>query len=90
MGYASYKIIRNGEKIEAGYGITATCEESNCQTNIDRGLDHLCGKNPGGDEHGCGGYYCGQHLHMGPSKETGNLCVRCLDATSTVLTAAEG
>ncbi|TXS22408.1 hypothetical protein EAO70_05985 [Streptomyces sp. adm13(2018)] len=80
MGYASYTIQRNGETIEAGYGIDATCEEPGCDADIDRGLAHLCGQTPGGDEHGCGGYYCGSHLCIGPSDETGDLCGRCTAA----------
>ncbi|MFG3488539.1 hypothetical protein [Streptomyces sp. NPDC047972] len=77
MGYGSYTIQRNGETIDAGYGIDTTCEEPGCDADIDRGLAHLCGKHPGGDEHGCGGYYCAKHLYMGPSGETGDLCRRC-------------
>ncbi|RAJ70260.1 hypothetical protein K378_01425 [Streptomyces sp. Amel2xB2] len=71
MGYACYEIYRNGEKIEAGYGVATACEEDGCTEQIDRGLAHLCGKDPGGDEHGCGGYYCGQHLYGD------NQCTRC-------------
>lgn len=63
MGYAHYEIVRNGETIQAGYGVEAVCEEDGCKTKIDRGLAYLCGKHPGGDEHGCGGYYCEQHLY---------------------------
>jgi hypothetical protein len=63
MGYAYYEVIRNGEKIEAGYGVEAICEKANCNAKIDRGLAYLCGKTPGGDEHGCGGYFCEQHLY---------------------------
>ncbi|MFE6785176.1 hypothetical protein ACFVFF_23255 [Streptomyces sp. NPDC057680] len=77
MGYASYTIQRNGETIEAGYGIDTTCEEPGCGADIDRGLAHLCGKQPGGNEHGCGGYYCEKHLYIGPNDETGDLCGRC-------------
>ncbi|MBB4985015.1 hypothetical protein [Streptomyces nymphaeiformis] len=80
MGYASYTIQRNGETIEAGYGIDATCEEPGCDADIDRGLAHLCGQTPGGDENGCGGYYCGSHLYIGPSEEIGDLCGRCIAA----------
>ncbi|MFD7609698.1 hypothetical protein [Streptomyces sp. NPDC059828] len=77
MGYAHYEITRNGEKIEAGYGVATVCEEEGCDEKIDRGLGCLCGKTPGGDEHGCGGYYCGKHLNIGPTEETGDLCDRC-------------
>lgn len=69
MGYAYYEIIRNGEKIEAGYSVETVCEKDGCETPIDRGLAYLCGKTPGGDEHGCGGYFCGQHLYGGQQCE---------------------
>ncbi|WP_327335877.1 hypothetical protein OG384_04385 [Streptomyces sp. NBC_01324] len=62
MGYAHYEITRNGETIQAGYGVETVCEKDGCKETINRGLGHLCGKAPGGDEHGCGGYFCGQHL----------------------------
>ncbi|MFD9603304.1 hypothetical protein [Streptomyces sp. NPDC059970] len=79
MGYAYYEITRpNGEKIEAGYEVEAVCEEKGCEAEIDRGLAYLCGKTPGGDEHGCGGYYCGQHLYGD------NQCTRCQPALDDV------
>lgn len=74
MGYAHYEITRNGETIEAGYSVEAVCDEKDCKEAIDRGLAYLCGKDPGGDEHGCGGYYCGKHLYGD------NQCKRCLAA----------
>lgn len=76
MGYAYYEITRNGETIQAGYGVEAVCEEGVCTEQIDRGLAHLCGAEPGGDEYGCGGYYCGQHLYGGDGPAEG-LCSRC-------------
>lgn len=80
MGYAYYEIIRNGVKIKAGYSVEATCEKTGCKTTIDRGLDYLCGKTPGGDEHGCGGYFCGQHLtysnQCGPCSEAADETAR--------------
>jgi hypothetical protein len=77
MGYARYEIYRNGEKIDAGYDVETVCEEDGCDEQIDRGLAHLCGERPGGDEHGCGGYYCGQHLYLAPGPGMGDLCSRC-------------
>ena len=79
MGYAHYEITRNGEKIEAGYGVETVCEEDGCEEKIDRGLAYLCGETPGGDEHGCGGYYCGQHLYMSLREGVGDLCTRCME-----------
>ncbi|MEY9995872.1 hypothetical protein ABIE67_007904 [Streptomyces sp. V4I8] len=79
MGYAYYEITRNGETIQAGYSVPTDCEEDGCEENIDRGLAHLCGETPGGDEHGCGGYYCGNHLYMAPGPGMRDLCRRCCD-----------
>lgn len=81
MGYAYYTVYRNGQKIEAGYGVEADCEEANCGERIDRGLAYLCGNEPGGDEYGCGGYYCGKHLYGAPEGETGGRCKRCTPET---------
>lgn len=78
MGYAHYEIYRNGQKIEAGYAVEAECEQPDCKEQIDRGLDYLCGQMPGGDEFGCGGYFCGQHLYMAPEGEHGYLCSACM------------
>ncbi|MFE7906473.1 hypothetical protein [Streptomyces albogriseolus] len=75
MGYAHYEITRNGETIQAGYTVPTICEEDGCNEQIDRGLAHLCGATPGGDEYGCGGYYCGQHLYGGIGPAEG-LCKR--------------
>jgi hypothetical protein len=78
MGYAHYTITRNGEEIEAGYSVEAVCEETGCEQDIDRGLYHLCGNTPGGDEYGCGGYFCGQHLFLGSGAPVSEgLCERC-------------
>jgi hypothetical protein len=75
MGYAHYTLA-DGRK--AGYGVVATCDEDGCGENIDRGLAYLCGEDPGdGGEHGCGGYFCGEHLYGG---EPGQ-CKRCLEGT---------
>jgi hypothetical protein len=78
MGYMQYKITRNGETIQAGYGIETVCEEDGCTGQIDRGLGYLCGQDLGGDEYGCGGYFCGSHLYGAPEGEHGERCARCL------------
>lgn len=81
MGYAYYIVNRNGEKIAAGYAVPATCEEPDCPVKIDRGLDHLCGAIPGGDEWGCGGYFCHEHLFITPGdgRDAPQMCTRCLE-----------
>ncbi|MEU1088935.1 hypothetical protein ABZ401_19230 [Streptomyces sp. NPDC005892] len=80
MGYASYSVTRNGQTIQAGYDVEAVCETTGCTEQIDRGLAYLCGNTPGGDEHGCGGYYCGQHLSFA------NQCQPCYDAATKAAT----
>lgn len=79
MGNAFYEIYRNGVKIQAGYGVMAICEESECDERIDRGIAYLCGERPGGDEYGCGGYFCGRHLYMAPEGQDGERCIHCRD-----------
>lgn len=84
MGYAYYEITRNGEEIQAGYSVETVCEEQDCTEEIDRGLYYLCGNTPGGDEYGCGGYYCGKHLYLGSGAPVSEgLCARCCDRTKT-------
>ncbi|WP_141576086.1 hypothetical protein [Actinomadura sp. WMMA1423] len=76
MGYARYTLRRAGREIEAGYDVPDRCNRRWCWARIDRGLDHLCGRTPGGDEHGCGGYFCDRHL-FSASLDVGHLCPAC-------------
>lgn len=78
MGYAHYTVYRNGTKIEAGYGVEDVCNLADCDKKIDRGLDYLCGATPGGDEHGCGHYFCGGHIFGAPADDVPQLCGACL------------
>ncbi|SDK79467.1 hypothetical protein [Streptomyces indicus] len=82
MGYALYTVHRNGEEIDAGYSVEATCEEPECSEQIDRGLAYLCGAIPGGDEYGCGGYFCGAHLYTALASVPAHQCSRCLSSTA--------
>jgi len=84
MGYASYTVTRNGEKIDAGYSIEDVCNENGCNEQIDRGLAHLCGETPGGDEWGCGGYFCGGHLYISPREGEPEMCLRCIQSADEV------
>lgn len=78
MGYARYTVTRHGEQIEAGYSIPTTCETDGCKTQIDRGLAYLCGQTPGGDETGCGGYHCDEHLQLSvDGRWKGQVCTSC-------------
>jgi hypothetical protein len=58
MGYAQYTL---SDGREAGYAVQATCDEPNCDAKIDRGMAYCC-LPVGGGEHGCGHYFCSDHL----------------------------
>lgn len=62
MSWAYGRIkLRDGSTIEAGYAVTATCDENGCTDAIDRGLAYRCG---GADfDQGCGHYFCAAHLY---------------------------
>ena len=80
MGYASYTVYRGGEEIEAGYAVDDVCNADGCEKKIDRGLAYLCGETPGGDEHGCGGYFCEEHLFLSMQEGVPQQCERCSTA----------
>lgn len=60
---------------DIGYGVLAICDHPGCGEAIDRGLAFVCGGEPYGGEHGCGLYFCGQHLLMGEQLPQ---CERCM------------
>ncbi len=73
---------RNAERREVGYSVEATCDASDCEVDIDRGLAYCCGGMHDGDEHGCGGYFCLSHLLYAcppPNEPVPQLCGPCLD-----------
>jgi hypothetical protein len=60
MGYGKYTLASG--KV-AGYMVEATCEHPGCTEEVDRGMAHACGGEPG--EQGgwsCEGYFCAKHL----------------------------
>ncbi len=59
---------------DIGYGVPAICDHPGCNKEIDRGLGYVCGGEPYGGEHGCGLFFCGEHLLM---TKKGQLCERC-------------
>ncbi|MBF6368398.1 hypothetical protein IU469_22130 [Nocardia puris] len=62
---------------DIGYGVPATCDHPGCGEGIDRGLYFVCcGEEPRGGEHGCGLYFCGQHLRYGDDDLPAR-CERC-------------
>lgn len=63
----------NSEGRDVGYSVPATCDHPGCETDIDRGISYVCGCAPEGGDHGCGLFFCGNHLSGGY-----NLCARCI------------
>lgn len=63
---------------DIGYGVPAKCDHPGCDKDINRGLAYVCGGEPYGGEHGCGLYFCAEHLFYklidGRSYQ---LCDRC-------------
>ncbi len=61
---------------DIGYGVPATCDSPSCGVAIDRGLGYVCGGEPYGGKHGCGLFFCDEHLLLGgPSQR----CQRCVN-----------
>ena len=58
-----------------GYAVSDICDEPGCDAEIDRGLAYVCGGMHDGGEHGCGHYYCYEHLYYGAQEQ---YCERCL------------
>jgi hypothetical protein len=68
----------NDDGREVGYSVEAVCDLDGCNTAINRGLAYCCGGMHDGDEHGCGGYFCGEHMTMGiPLPE--QMCAECAE-----------
>lgn len=76
MGYGIYTL---SDGRQAGYAVEATCDEEGCTEKIDRGMGYLCGHSPGGDEWGCGNYYCSEHLFLTRIEDAPQMCERCAD-----------
>lgn len=55
---------------DVGYGVPAWCDHPDCTNKIDRGLSYVCGSEMFGGEHGCGLYFCENHLNY-PYTEDG-------------------
>src|SRR6185312_4070071 len=65
-------------KRDIGYGVPATCDRPGCGREINRGLAHVCGSEPYGGEHGCGLYFCKEHLRTaGDARDNVELCSKC-------------
>lgn len=79
MGWSYCGTDQYGRDI--GYSIEATCDHEGCTKDIDRGLAFVCGGMHGGDDHGCGKYFCYEHLYMVTVDEyrTVQLCAKCAD-----------
>lgn len=64
-------------KRDIGYGVPAVCDHPGCNTGIHRGLAHVCGGEPYGGEHGCGLFFCDNHLYLHGNSIFSQRCERC-------------
>jgi hypothetical protein len=79
MGWA-YGVV---DGREVGYSVDAICDQDGCNAEIDRGLGYCCGGMHGGAEHGCGNYFCGEHLfYGGPLAPLCGPCMAIWDAAN--------
>jgi hypothetical protein len=67
---------------DIGYGVDAVCDHKECDVKIDRGLAFVCGGDPYGGDHGCGGFFCHEvpHLEYYVNKDddmSSQLCPEC-------------
>lgn len=64
---------------DVGYGVPATCDHPGCGKAVDRGLGYVCGGDVYGGEHGCGLFFCGDHLAPsgGEDGDWAMVCERC-------------
>ncbi len=81
MGWAHCGKDKYGRYI--GYGEVALCDHETCIENIDRGLAYVCGGMHGGRDHGCGRYFCEQHLFIACYEDMPYLCQDCIDDLDT-------
>lgn len=87
MGWANCGTDDLGRPI--GYAHPATCDHPECDKQIDRGLFFVCGNMHGGDEHGCGRYFCWTHLEYEQPRGDPRLVQLCA-ACAKALHKAEG
>ncbi|MFE3572583.1 hypothetical protein ACFXOH_23030 [Bacillus subtilis] len=61
---------------DVGYGVPARCDHPGCGADIHRGLAYVCGGDVFGGEHGCGLYFC--YDHIGYLDDMPQRCDRCI------------
>lgn len=61
---------------DMGWGVPAECDHPNCKTEINRGLSYVCGSSALGGTHGCGLFFCKEHLLFSTLFKV-RLCERC-------------
>lgn len=64
---------------DVGYGVPAKCDHPECDSDIDRGLPYVCGGDVYGGEHGCGLFFCDEHLGWISGGRVPQRCDPCLD-----------
>ncbi|MDB4928306.1 MAG: hypothetical protein JWM10_790 [Myxococcaceae bacterium] len=88
MGWAGPMPNAKGRMV--GYAVAATCDTEGCGEKIDRGLGYVCGDMHDGGEHGCGDYFCGQHLYYGGCSPLCGPCLETWEETHVCPSCGEG
>lgn len=71
-------------KRDVGYGVPSVCDHPACSAAINRGLSFVCGGDPYGGEHGCGLFFCAEHLEYHDFRDGCGVqvCPRCAKGKS--------
>jgi len=65
---------------DIGYGVPCTCDHPDCDEEIDRGLNYVCGGEPYGGDMGCGLFFCHNHLYIALTHNPDpQMCGQCCD-----------
>lgn len=71
---------------DIGYGVPCLCDHPDCNKEIHRGLSYVCGGYAYGGEHGCGLFFCHEHMYivdnhqkLDPRYDNHQKCDRCYD-----------
>lgn len=64
-------------KRDIGYGVPALCDHPRCNKEIDRGLAYVCGSDVYGGSHGCGLFFCGDHLQYRTPRGEDRVVMNC-------------
>lgn len=83
MSWSHCGVDKQGRPI--GYAHAGSCDHKDCNEELGRGLDQVCGRMHGEDEHSCDKYFCPKHLEwtLELEDECMNICEDCVVRLTT-------